>query len=48
VPKPELKPDSELAEHRWYDINSLPDEKEIAHHGWAKHVIAEIQNKMKN
>ncbi|MCI0449811.1 MAG: SRPBCC domain-containing protein [Chlorobi bacterium] len=43
----ELKPNTEIAENRWFEINSLPDAKEIAHHGWAKHVIAEIQSRLK-
>jgi uncharacterized protein YndB with AHSA1/START domain/ADP-ribose pyrophosphatase YjhB (NUDIX family) len=40
----ELKPSKEIAEMRWFDINSLPDKKEIAHHGWAKYILDEILN----
>jgi len=42
-----LKPSEEISEMSWFELNSMPDKKEIAHHGWALHVIDEIRNSLK-
>ena len=40
--KPELKKAQDIAEMHWFSIGAMPDEKEIAHHGWAKYTINEL------
>jgi len=32
----------EIKEEKWFCIDELPDEKEIAHNGWAKYTIDKI------
>jgi ADP-ribose pyrophosphatase YjhB (NUDIX family) len=35
----------EIEEEKWFSIDELPDEKEMAHHGWAKTTIDKIMSK---
>jgi ADP-ribose pyrophosphatase YjhB (NUDIX family) len=41
---PEINPSKNIAELKWFDINNLPSDKEIAHHGWAKYTLQSIQS----
>lgn len=40
-----LNPVEDIAEMKWFDVNALPDKKDIAHGGWAKYTIDEILRK---
>lgn len=42
---PEIKPSGDIASFEWFDLNELPDKKEVAHHGWAIYTIQEITGK---
>ncbi len=35
-------PSEDLESIEWFDSGSLPDKKEVAHHGWALYTIKEI------
>ena len=37
--KPRLQPSNALAEARWFDLGKLPGRNQVAHHGWALHVL---------
>ncbi len=39
---PEIIISGDLESCEWFDLNELPDKKEIAHHGWAFYTIQEI------
>lgn len=39
---PELKPSEDIESCKWFDLNILPDKKEVAHHGWAVYTIQRI------
>ena len=41
----EFAKSEDLDEGQWFKINEIPDDKDIAHHGWAKYTIEEIINK---
>lgn len=41
---PEITPSKNIAEAKWFDVNNLPPDKEIAHHGWAKYTLQSILN----
>jgi ADP-ribose pyrophosphatase YjhB (NUDIX family) len=41
--KVNLKPSGEIAEIKWFHMDSLPEKKDIAHHGWAKYILDEIR-----
>ena len=45
--KPEIVIEENIDKHEWFDFSSLPDTKEIAHHGWAKFIIEEIRKNIK-
>lgn len=45
---PEFKTDSNISSCTWFDAENLPDEREIAHHGWAKYTIETILSKFNN
>ena len=34
----------EIESYEWFDYDELPDEKDVAHHGWAKFTVDEILN----
>lgn len=36
-----------VAELNWFDVNALPDDKEISHHGWAKWTLQTILSNRK-
>lgn len=36
-----------VSELKWFDINNLPDDKEISHHGWAKWTLQTILSNRK-
>jgi len=36
---PRLKPSNALAETEWFELRKLPVRNEVAHHGWALHVL---------
>ena len=36
---PRLKPSNGLAEAKWFGLGKLPVRNEVAHHGWALHVL---------
>jgi len=40
----EVKAGENVAELSWFDVNNLPDDKEISHHGWAKWTLQTILN----
>ncbi len=37
-----VDPSSEIQSAHWFSPEALPDDKEIAHHGWAKQIIQKI------
>ena len=39
---PDTNISGDIEEEKWFDTDELPDEKEIAHHGWAKYTIERI------
>lgn len=39
---PEIKKSGDIESCEWFDLNQLPDKKEIAHHGWALYTLREI------
>ena len=39
---PDMHISADIQEEKWFDVNELPDEKDIAHHGWAKYTIEKI------
>ena len=39
---PRLKLSNALAEAEWFDLRKLPVRNEVAHHGWALHVLETI------
>ncbi len=43
---PDTHISEEIAEEKWFNFNEMPDEKEIAHHGWAKNTIDKIITKL--
>lgn len=43
--EPNITPSDDIDKYEWFSINSLPEDSELAHHGWAKFVIQKI---MKN
>lgn len=38
----EIKPSGEIETYEWFDLNELPDKKDVAHHGWAIYTLKEI------
>ena len=38
----EIKPSVEIETYEWFDLNELPDKKDVAHHGWALYTLKEI------
>ena len=45
---PEIKTDSNLSSYTWFELGNLPEDKEIAHHGWAGYTIKTILSNLKN
>lgn len=41
---PEINISKNISEAKWFDVNNLPPDKEIAHHGWAKYTLQSIFN----
>jgi ADP-ribose pyrophosphatase YjhB (NUDIX family) len=41
---PEIKTDSNISASSWFETGNLPDDKEIAHHGWARFTLETIFN----
>jgi len=39
---PRLNPSNDLAEAKWFDRGELPPGNEVAHHGWALHILETI------
>lgn len=39
-----LNPISDIVEYNWFNLNSLPERKEIAHGGWASFTLDELKN----
>lgn len=37
---------SDIAEHKWFDLNQLPERKEIAHGGWAMFTLEELKKNL--
>jgi len=37
-----IQPSGEIQSAQWFSPDALPDDKEIAHHGWAKQTIKKI------
>jgi len=44
---PDVSPNDNIAKVEWFDMHSLPDDGEIAHHGWAKFTLDDIMKKLK-
>jgi len=44
---PDISANENIAKAEWFDMNSLPDDQEIAHHGWARYILNEINSKLK-
>lgn len=42
----ELKPSADIKEAEWFELNSLPERKDIAHGGWAMFTLEELKNKI--
>ena len=40
---PRLKPSHALAEAKWFEVRKLPPRSEVAHHGWALHVLETME-----
>ncbi len=40
---PDMSPNDNITKAEWFSLNSLPDDKEIAHHGWARYILEEIK-----
>ncbi len=43
----DVKAGENVAELSWFDVNNLPDDKEISHHGWAKWTLQTILSNRK-
>jgi len=43
----DVKAGENVAELSWFDVNNLPDDKEISHHGWAKWTLQTIHSNRK-
>ncbi len=43
--EPKLIPMEDIEKFEWFDMKLLPNDSEIAHHGWAKFTIKEISNR---
>ncbi len=43
--EPNITPSDDIDKYEWFSLDSLPEDSELAHHGWAKFVIQKI---MKN
>lgn len=41
---PEIHASKNIAEIKWFDVNNLPPDNEIAHHGWARYTLQSIFN----
>ncbi len=39
---PEINLSADIESFEWFDLNNLPDEKEVAHRGWALYTLREI------
>lgn len=39
---PQSKPSAELALADWFPLTKLPEQSEVAHHGWALTTIREL------
>lgn len=39
---PKIFPNENLQNNEWFEYYNLPNEKEIAHHGWAKYIVEKI------
>lgn len=46
VPDEVIKPSVEIVSSEWFDLRSLPDKKEIAHHGWALYTINALSGEL--
>lgn len=44
---PKIFPSGNIDKYEWFNFYSLPDEKEIAHRGWAKYTIERILTHIK-
>lgn len=40
---PDVEPSESIEEYDWFNINQLPDKKEVAHNGWALYTIKVIK-----
>ena len=40
---PAVSLNENVAKAEWFDLDKLPDDKEIAHHGWARYILEEIK-----
>ena len=45
---PDVNISEDVEEEGWFDIEALPDEKDIAHHGWAKYTIEQVLSGLEN
>ncbi len=43
----DVKAGENVAELSWFDVNNLPDDKEVSHHGWAKWTLQTILSNRK-
>jgi hypothetical protein len=41
-PKP-IQPGPTVAEHKWFDLSTLPDKRDVAHGGWAIEILKTIR-----
>ena len=39
---PEIMPSLDISEYKWFEKYKLPDDADIAHHGWARFTIEKI------
>jgi len=46
-PEPVISMGENVSEMKIFNVNELPDDKEISHHGWAKYTLDAILNKRK-
>jgi hypothetical protein len=44
---PKIIPNVNISKLEWFPLGNLPSDEEIAHHGWAKHILGVILSKIK-
>ncbi|MEX1246942.1 MAG: NUDIX domain-containing protein [Anaerolineales bacterium] len=45
--QPKIKQGKPVSATKWFNLNSLPQREEVAHHGWALNILKKIQSQAK-